>query len=237
MPENSLQILSTKVIGDSVVNAASIYNISIDQIPFIVTEETITPVVAQQIQQLSLQSHFVVFTSINSVKAVQTLITLKPSWKIFCIAHKTKELVENILGTNSIIDTAFDGAALAERIIANGSVKKVIFFCGNQRRDELPEKLKKHGIEVEEITVYKTIEKPTFISKKYDGFLFFSPSAIRSFFSVNTIEHPAQIFVIGNTTANEFKKYSHLPVIISEQPLAENLACQAIKHFLNLKTS
>lgn len=237
MRGNSLQILSTKLIGDSVANAASIYNIVIDQIPFIVTEEMLSSEAELRIQQLLLQSHFVVFTSINSVKAVQKLITNKPSWKIFCIAHKTKELVANIFGTDSIVDSAFDGAALAEKVIANGSVKKVIFFCGNQRRDELPEELKKQGIEVEEITVYETIAKPVLISKKYDGFLFFSPSGVRSFFSVNTIEHPAQIFVIGNTTANEFKKYSQLPIIISEQPLAESLACQAIKHFLTLKTS
>ena len=56
--------------------------------------------------------------------------------------------------------------SLSKKIIKNSSIKNVIFFCGDKRRDELPENLIKNGINVEEIIVYKTMETPTFIDKK-----------------------------------------------------------------------
>ena len=46
---------------------------------------------------------------------------------------------ENILGT------ADNAEQLAEKIIKDSIYKKFIFFCGDQRRDELPEKLKNNG--------------------------------------------------------------------------------------------
>ena len=98
-------------------------------------------------------------------------------------------------------------SALADSIIKT-SIKNIVFFSGDQRRDELPEKLKKNHIEVEEIVVYKTIETPEPISKSYNAILFFSPSAVQSFFSKNTINDSTQIFAIGSTTARAAEPYA-----------------------------
>ena len=231
MQNNKIQILSTKMISDSLISIADLYNICIDQSPFIETKGMVTPALEERILQLSQQNVTVIFTSVNAVKAVNRLLLTKPSWKIFCIEPATKKSVENLFGKESIIGTAENAELLADKIIANPSVKKGVFFCGDQRRNVLQEKLKKHGIELEELTVYQTIEKPQIISKSYDGLLFFSPSAVKSFFSVNTISAPARIFVIGSTTASEVKLFTDLPVVIAEYPDAEKLICQVIKHF------
>ena len=42
-------------------------------------------------------------------------------------------------------------------------------------------------LSVDEVIVYKTIETPKVLTKQYDGILFFSPSAVKSFFSKNSI--------------------------------------------------
>ena len=127
--------------------------------------------------------------------------------------------------------TAYYGGDLAKMIIENSPAKKIIFFCGDQRRDELPVKLKSNGIEVEEIIVYKTIEIPNALSKQYDGILFFSPSAVRSFFSKNEVPGKSQIFAIGSTTAREVKNYTQQSVHITNNPGKGNLVKTAIKYF------
>ena len=58
----------------------------------------------------------------------------------------------------------------------------VTFFCGNQRRDTLPDKVRAAGIKVEELVVYETVELPLKVTDHYDAILFYSPSGVRSFF-------------------------------------------------------
>jgi uroporphyrinogen-III synthase len=120
--------------------------------------------------------------------------------------------------------------------VEDKSVKQIVFFCGNQRRDLLPVQLKKNGIDVEELIVYKTIEKPQTVSKKYDGILFFSPSGVRSFFSKNELKKQTIIFAIGKTTAEEVNIFSKNKTMISEYPDAEKLITSVIKYFSAIKT-
>ena len=170
------------------------------------------------------------------MSAVKKLLPAKPFWEIFCIGYQTKKIAADTFDEKNIIGTADNGAELAEEIIKHSSVKRMVFFCGNQRRDVLPEKLKKNGIELEELVVYKTIEKPQIISKSYDGILFFSPSGVRSFFSVNKVNDAVQIFAIGTTTAKEIKIFTKHPIIISKHPDKEELINLVTKHFSTIKS-
>ena len=68
-------------------------------------------------------------------------------------------------------------------------------------------------------------------SNEYFGILFFSPSAVQSFFSKNKVADKTILFAIGNTTANEIKKYSTNKIIISDEPGKENLVTKMIEYF------
>lgn len=233
---NKIQILSTKPVGVELARIAGEHNICIDGVSFIETEEIISEELKKIIAALSQQNITAVFTSAKAVNAVKKLLPAKPSWKIFCIGYQTKNSAADTFSEKNIIGIADNGEDLGEEIIKQSSIKKIIFFCGNQRRETLPEKLKKNGIELEEIVVYKTIEKPKIISKHYAGILFFSPSGVRSFFSVNKINETVQSFAIGATTAKEIKTYSQLPIIVSEHPDKEELVQLVIKHFSTIKS-
>ena len=237
MQKNKAVILSTKNISDSLVATASLYDVEIDQISFITTQETNQPAVEKRIRAISLESHFVVFTSSNAVNAVSEIVKEKPAWNIYCIEPKTTTLVAEAFGEESILATGNNAEELSDKIMSNSSIKKMIFFSGNQRRDELPGKLIQHGIELEELVVYETIETPTSVSKNYDGILFFSPSAVRSFFSKNNVNNETALFAIGNTTMNEIKLFTNQPVITPEIPSAEKMVCTAIQHFSKIKIS
>ncbi|MGN6532028.1 MAG: uroporphyrinogen-III synthase [Ginsengibacter sp.] len=234
--QNNFQILSTKKISDSLIELAAKNNICIDQLNFIETEECISEEIKKRIIKLSRENITAIFTSSNAVNAVGKIISSQTNWNIFCIEPATKKNVENLFPNSSIAGTAKDAAALSERTIKDKAIKQIVFFCGNQRRDLLPEKLKSNGIDVEELVVYQTNEKPQTISKNYDGILFFSPSAVRSFFEKNKLKTAAQVFSIGKTTADAVKIFSNNSIIISEIPGTENLIDEVIKYFATIKT-
>lgn len=235
--QNKVQILSTKKISDSFIRSAAENNIGIDEMSFIETKESISATIKNRIEELSAQNITAIFTSSNAVTAVSKIVSPQTNWKIFCIEPATKKSVENIFTNSAVAGAAKDAAALSEKIINDKSVKQVVFFCGNQRRDLLPSELKKNGINVDELTVYNTTENPQAVTKKYDGILFFSPSAVRSFFQKNKINAETILFAIGKTTAEELKNYSNNTTVISEIPDTQKLIADVIKYFSAIKTN
>ena len=234
--QNKVQILSTKRISDSFIRSAAENNIGIDEMSFIETKENISATIKDRIEELSAQNITAIFTSSNAVAAVGKTVSPRTNWNIFCIEPATKKWVENIFMNSCVAGAAKDAAELSEKIINDKSVKEVVFFCGNQRRDLLPLELKKNGIHVEELMVYNTVENPQAVTKKYDGILFFSPSAVRSFFEENKINSETILFAIGKTTAEELKNYSNNTTVISEIPDTQKLIADVIKYFSTIKT-
>ena len=81
----------------------------------------------------------------------------------------------------------------------------------------LPENLKKHGVQLEELIVYKTRLTPKKLDARPDAILFFSPTAVRSFFSLNELFPETAVFAMGTTTARALKENTGIPVIVSPE--------------------
>jgi len=233
--QNKVQILSTKKISDTFIQLAAENNIFIDSLNFIEIEELISDEIKNRIIELSEKNINAIFTSSNAVNAVGKIVGKQANWKIFCIEPSTKNTVQNIFTNTLIASTAKDAEELSQKIVQDKSVKQIVFFCGNQRRDLLPSQLRMNRIHVEELIVYNTIETPQTVTKKYDGILFFSPSAARSFFEENKISSETILFAIGKTTAAELKNYSNNRTVISEIPDTQKLIAEVIKYFRPIK--
>jgi len=233
---NKVQILSTKKISDSFIRSAAEKNIGIDEMSFIETKDSISATIKNRIEELSGQNITAIFTSSNAVTAVGKIVSPQTNWKIFCIEPSTKKNLQNIFTNSLIAGTAKDAEELSQKIIQDKSVKQIVFFCGNQRRDLLPSQLRMNRIHVEELIVYNTIETPQTVAKRYDGILFFSPSAVRSFFEKNKINSETILFAIGKTTAAELKNHSNNTTVISEIPDTQKLIADVIKYFSTIKT-
>lgn len=168
-----------------------------------------------------------IFTSKNAVRAV-----LKKKLQIencFCVGSKTADfLKENGFEVKETADYAAD---LAKLILEKYSDKSFTFFCGNKRRDELPEILTKNEINFHEIQVYRTSLNFQEFQQNFDGIFFFSPSAVISFTKKNKIGD-AIAFSIGNTTASEAMKHTK-NIIIANSPGIENVIARAAKFFKN----
>jgi len=233
MQKFKASILSTRPINQALIQQASEKNILIDVLSFIETEAIDSVDVYEEIENALLESATVVFTSMNAVEAVAEHLNdeYKPDWKIYCIGNTTKKLVLKYFGEELISGFASDATELAERIIEDNETDNVIFFCGDNRRDELSSLLCENDINVNEIEVYQTNMIHHTIEKNYDGILFFSPSAAESFFSNNKLNDKTILFAIGNTTASALKNYSKNKIVIADEPDKNNLAEKAIEYF------
>jgi uroporphyrinogen-III synthase len=231
--KDSISILSTRPIDGALIEKAAYQNITIDTLTFIEVEKMVADEVANQIALLSKQKATIVFTSMNAVEIVVDTIpndAVMPDWKIYCIGGTTFTLVKKYWPYDSLVYTAKNATELAQKIIAD-KLPAVTFFCGNKRREELPDLLKNENIEVDELVVYETIETPVKIEKTYNGILFFSPSAVTSFFTDNKIPQATTLFAIGNTTANTIKQFCSNNIIISEFPAKDQLVDKAIEYY------
>ena len=232
MQQSKITILSTRIIDHPLIREVASNNIIVDSISFIKTEPISSIEKQQEIEHLATMQVSVIFTSVNAVEAVAgDLEGYQPGWQIFCIGYATRDAVEKFFGKKSIAETAPNAEDLAKAIITKAEADEVIFFCGDQRRDELPNILRSADIEVNEIVVYQTVAIPQKVEKKYNGILFFSPSAVRSFFQENKPGDETVLFAIGDTTANELRQIAGNKIIVSSKPDTENLLNEMVTYF------
>lgn len=233
MPGIKRYILSTRPLPKNLREEAAALNIEIEEMSFIETKAIQEEQTIQKIKELADEKRTVVFTSMNAVEAVGAQVSKTPDWRIYSIGHTTKKLIEEKWGASVLAGDADNAQRLGERLI-DDDVKEVVFFCGNIRRDELPNKIRSEGGTVEEVVVYETVETPAQISRHYDGILFFSPSAVTSFFKVNKIDRTTELFAIGKTTAETLRQFAHKKIIVANATGKQELARLAIDYFTDL---
>lgn len=169
-----------------------------------------------------------IFTSANAVKAVADHpevqeIRRKPC---FATAPKTSELLDEVGFT--VIETAGDAAGLGAIIQEKYSGESFTYFCGNLRLETLPGWFKEWNIDFSEVVVYETSLTPIVVAKP-DALLFFSPSGVDSYLSVNELTDET-CFCIGDTTANALKNRTS-NIVIANKPSVENVIIQCINFF------
>lgn len=226
MQQKKIEILSTKMLDKNSFPE----EIIIDEISFIATKAIKDEQLEKKISHLSAPIN-AIFTSSHAAEIVGKIISKNSSWKIFCIGNKTKETLLKFFPAESIAGIANNAADLAWKIMKDISVKNVLFFCGAQRRNELPEILIQNEIDMEELIVYETIKTPKEIKKDYDGVLFFSPSAAESFFSINKIKSHTVCFAIGDTTAATLKEFTTNNIIQAQNPSQQSMINAMLAHF------
>ncbi|MBP2834162.1 uroporphyrinogen-III synthase [Aquimarina sp. U1-2] len=168
-----------------------------------------------------------IFTSKNAVRSIQN-----SEFRIqncFCVGSNTKKLLEE--NGYKVAEIAQNASDLAEIIIKKYKTESFSFFCGNLRRNELPELLSQHKVHFTEHIVYNTHLNTRKFDRSFDGILFFSPSAVQSYVTENAMGDSIA-FCIGNTTASEAKKYTK-KVIVANKPTVENVIVRAVKYYKN----
>jgi uroporphyrinogen-III synthase len=178
----------------------------------------------------SIHKH-VVLTSITGVKSflkiAEQLNLNVADYIIYCIARGTKEYAA-ASGLN-IKSTALHASALAVEILKDVDVKAVTHVSSNLRRDELSDKLTKAGVVVHDVTAYRTEFTPIALDESYDALVFFSPSAVDSFLTMNPLQR-VPCFCIGKTTGDYAKQKGYQQVYVADAP-SEDILLQTIINY------
>lgn len=255
---NRYRILSTKAIDPELVLMAAEQHIDIEEMPSIEVFPRITDALKLRIHELLQQQITAIFTSKNAVLSIvdhylhadgksyyggwnnlpETTDNsyYMPGWYVHCLNGGTKDAVSTCEDLFRIEATATDVTAIADLLVQRTlHTAPVVFFCGNIRRDTLPDRLKASGVDFEELIVYDTnLIRPSALTQPYDGMLFFSPSAVRSYFSVNLLPEKTICFAIGETTASELTQYTTNQIVVSTQQSIKHVVQTAINYFNNI---
>lgn len=231
------RILSTKSLQESLRQAAATRGIALVDQPFIDILPVRTPQLDARLKEIALGGQVLVFTSPNTVKSVTGYWNNGVKQRIYCLGGATLEVVQAEIPGAEVLATAASSLELAKLIVSDASIGKVVFLCGNIRRNELPEHLSAHQIGVEELVVYHTVETPALLGERYDGVLFFSPSSVRSFFQQNTPDGETVYFAIGETTGAAVQEITGRQPVIGTEASVPALVQTAIDYFDNINNS
>jgi len=170
------------------------------------------------------------FTSKNAVWSIlkNEKHELLRQIKCICVGEKTKELLEK--NGFKVLDFAHYAEDLTQIISKKYSDKSFAFFCGNLRRDVLPDFFKENKIEFSEFQVYHNEFTSQKIQEDFDVVLFFSPSGVQSFLEKNTLAHQI-CFCIGTTTKQALTPHTK-NVVLSEKPIITSVLNEVARYFL-----
>lgn len=233
--KNNFTILSTKVLKPYIKQQLVDNDFNVIEHDFIKIEQLQNP---EFVSVLDSQLPNYIFTSKNAVRGFVKHVSdnkIKINKKaIFCAlsGETQKALADEGFAAKMTADNAAD---LAKKIVREQSFKEAIFFCGDKRREELPEILKEGGVLQKEIILYKNIEQVKQIENSFQAIMFFSPSGIQSFFKLNVLSKPIACFCIGYTTANALKEHKvSNKIIVSNYPSQQNIVDVLLNYF-NIK--
>ena len=170
--------------------------------------------IKKELENVILTSKNAVASLLNSFSAEELQFK-----NIFCVGRRTKKLIEQEIG--EVRHASKNARHLAEFLkdeLQSGD--EVTFFCGDLRRDELPDILSEEGITVNEIEAYQAILDSVIVEKEIEGVLFYSPSTVQSYLKRNKADRVA--FCIGETTAAEARKHFK-EVKVAKVPTVESV--------------
>ena len=196
-----MRLLSTKTLSPSIKDHLAKIGTSIVEYPLIKIQPLY--ITNQKIQPM------LIFTSQNAVRLVNKNNTLKNKIvgkKSFCVGEKTRELLEKF--GFKVIEMKENANELAHFLVEKYNKNSFSFFCGRKRRSEIESLFKKNNITIEIHELYDTLLINKKFKSSYDGIIFFSPSAVLSFFENNNWPNDSHGFCIGKSTAETLKKYT-----------------------------
>jgi len=217
------RILSTKKLSKALKKKFSDAKIELVEKNFIQTKS-----VSFKTPQLN---NYLVFTSKKAVKSVlKSEVANVHSISCLCVGSKTKNFLEK--NGFKVIENANYAEDLIQIIDAKYKSNSFTFFCGNIRKNTIPNYFQQNKIAYNEFVVYGTKLKPHKIKKEYEGILFFSPSGVNSFLENNSLDNKT-CFCIGTTTAKALENKTE-NIVIAAQPTVENVITEVIKYYKRL---
>jgi len=159
--------------------------------------------------QIEIVESSLIFTSQNAVKLAfesKEISALLHGKNCYCVGEKTKALLEK--NGQKVLKMHQNASDLAHFLVKKVKNDSFSFFCGKQRRTEIEDLLGREHMKLKIHELYETHFSSKVFENHFDGILFFSPSAVQSFFSKNHWNKHTHGFCIGTSTARALQQYT-----------------------------
>lgn len=171
-----------------------------------------------------------IITSKKAVFAIANVLsknTKKKDQRVLAVGSSVKREMEK-LGYEKIL--SFDSAAELTTAMESYRNEKFIFFCGNNRRDEIPHYAGEQNIDMKMLQVYETFKSEPVIKKNGFGAAFyFSPLGVESTLANNPHLKDLKAYAIGETTAKALKEKGIDEVVIPENTSVNDMISEYLK--------
>ncbi len=207
-----VSVLSTRVLEDHRIERLRKAGIELTQYDALSFEEVLHPQTLAQVPKEAI----LIFSSGRAVEAYGRYFRQdrrKLPDRAYCVGETTAGKLES-LGLIAI-GVCPNATKLAQMICREQPEAPLVFLSGNLRRDEIPKGLKNCGLALKELPAYTTAFNEREFNTKFHVLLFFSPSGVRSFTRANELGE-ATLFCLGNTTAEEARRFSQRIVTAPE---------------------
>ncbi|HMP93785.1 MAG TPA: uroporphyrinogen-III synthase [Phnomibacter sp.] len=233
MDKPGLHILSTASFKPGLPALLSGAAVVLDTVPMITISHIVDEPIRHQLRQWAAQPMMALFTSRQAVYAVSAAIApLEPRWQVGCLQGATLQAVQKHLPYCNIMATAPFSASLAQACVPLIRQFPVHFFCGNLHLNHIAHCFAQHNIPLQQTTVYHTVLTPVAVKGHYDAILFFSPSAVKSYFTLNRPKASTVLFATGPGTAAAITPYdAGHTVVVAHQPGGHALMEAVIQYF------
>lgn len=221
-----IRLLSTRHLRPATLASIERLNWTVQQHAFISTRGLLDKQEVEKITEIfsgGKSISWFLFTSVNAVKWLKTAFDeagyiFPKGISVLCVGNITAQQAEQQLKALPVV-VAPNAAALLKKLpeyIDAGA--SICYLCGAGRLEVLPDGLKAAGYKLTEVNVYATLYTPVFCTEHFDFVLFFSPSAVESFFELNSMPAAAMAVCIGHTTEVALRSHRVTNLIVSPKP-------------------
>ena len=203
-----MRLLATKILSENLKHRLLHHGFSVVEYPFI-------EIVPLNPKVEKIHEH-VIFTSQNAVRLAfdnKDLQRQLADRKFHCVGEKTAAMITQKRGI--VLSKASSAKELGMHLCKQFKSVSFSFLCGQMRMPDLENQFKTTGNTnvLDVLEIYQTELQPQQIEGYFDGILFYSPSAVKSFFLKNKVSESVHCFCIGPTTAKSLEgKNTHYSI-------------------------
>ncbi|MGQ7869447.1 uroporphyrinogen-III synthase [Sunxiuqinia sp. sy24] len=142
--------------------------------------------------------------------------------QVYCLSEKQEGILTRC-GVKVLRPASPNAYALAELLLKEDKHKKIVYLRGNKSLNPLEEMLDQYQQDWQAVEVYKNTSIEILMNEVFDGYLFFSESAIKSYKASGNFPPPkAPVLANGNRTAQA--AWAEFPNLVLESHEQEELS-------------
>jgi len=170
------------------------------------------------------QSKVWVVSSRNSFEAIEKFIHQLPQF-VFCIGGWVKNEIEKLNNSRPTTRSgqathvkSFENIKSLAADLAKQNFENIIYFCGEEHRQELELGLKKSTTKILKVITHQSEMIYPVIDKAYDAVFVFSSRSVESLLKDNSFDKQTVFACIGNTTLEYVKNRNIANTFVSSYP-------------------